>query len=164
MRMTLKKTFLIFCLTIAVTGSARAEGETYFASLKKNEVNLRAGPGEKFPIIWVYQENGYPVEVIDKYDIWRQIREADGTIGWVHRVMIGRSRTALIQEEGFLTDKPAVNGKNVAIVQQGTIGKILRCPAGNEYCLLSFKYRDRDVKGWFPRRFFWGLYPDEEID
>ena len=52
-----------------------------FVSLRNSEVNLRTGPGNRYPIMWVYQEKGYPVEVIDEYELWRQIREVDGTTG-----------------------------------------------------------------------------------
>ncbi len=135
----------------------------YYASIRKDRVNLRTGPGERFPIEWVYQERGYPVEVIDQFDIWRQVREADGTIGWMHRTMLGRQRTALVREEGVLTVDP--DGKKVvAVVQQGTIGNIERCPKGGSYCLLSFQRDGQSIEGWFPRRMIWGLYPDEEID
>ncbi len=154
----------VLLLCLAVGQAASADEGAFFASLRKDEVNLRTGPGEKFPIVWVYQERGYPVEVIDKFDIWRQIREADGTIGWVHRAMIGKTRTALIQEESTLLDEPVTTARPVALVQQGTIGKIERCPADVDYCLLSFTYQDKEIKGWFPRRLMWGTYPHEEID
>ena len=32
-----------------------------FASLDSNEINLRAGPGTDYPILWVYQRKGLPV-------------------------------------------------------------------------------------------------------
>ena len=39
-----------------------------YVTLRANEVNLRAGPGEQFPIQWVYRRKGLPVEVIGKSD------------------------------------------------------------------------------------------------
>lgn len=154
----------IFIATIIIGMTAlSAQAIPYYASIRKDEANLRTGPGDRFPIAWVYQEKGYPVEVIDQFDIWRQIREADGTIGWMHRTMLGRLRTVLIREEAYLLSDPEEQ-KRMAVVQQGTIAQIKKCPKNSTYCLLSFKYEDRVVEGWFPKRFIWGLYPDEEID
>ncbi|HXV73993.1 MAG TPA: hypothetical protein VD713_04625, partial [Sphingomonadales bacterium] len=31
-----------------------------FASLAAGEANLRAGPGEQYPVQWVYRKKGYP--------------------------------------------------------------------------------------------------------
>lgn len=160
--MRLSRVAFFLCLFIGA-GIAVADGGEY-ASLKKNKVNWRVGPGEKYPILWIYQEQGYPVKVLDTYDVWRQVQEADGTIGWVNKKMLSDRRTALIQEEGTLTTKPDDQSPTVAVVETGTIGRILRCPVSYHHCLLSFKYQDKDVKGWFPRAFIWGVDPNEDID
>lgn len=107
---------------------------------------------------------GYPVKVLDTYDIWKQVQEADGSIGWVHEKMISDKRTVLVQEEGILTDKAARDSKPIAVVEKGVVGRIIRCPVKYKYCLLSFKYQEKDIKGWFPREAVWGLVPGEEID
>ena len=101
---------------------------------------------------------------MDKYDIWRQVQEPDGSVGWVHKNMLSDRRTALIQEEGTLTNKPDITAKQIAFVEPGTIARIIRCPAETNYCLLSFNYQDKDIQGWFPRHAFWGTEPTEEID
>ena len=70
-----------------------------FASLKSDEVNLRTGPGQRYPIEWVYRRIGYPVEIVAQFDVWRQIRDADGTVGWVHQTLLSGRRTALVRSE-----------------------------------------------------------------
>ncbi|MBP5343581.1 MAG: hypothetical protein J6Y85_00685 [Alphaproteobacteria bacterium] len=139
-----------------------AEGEE-FASLKVDKVNLRTGPGERFPIQWVYQEKHYPVEVLDSFDIWRQIREQDGTIGWVNEKMLSKERYVVIQEEEKLLDAPSVSGRVIAYVQPGVIAKIHSCPSG-DFCRLRFVYEDKKIEGWFPKRFVWGLSNGEIIE
>ncbi len=131
-----------------------------FVSLRNNEVNMRTGPGNRYPIMWVYQEKGYPVEVIDEYELWRQIREVDGTTGWVHRTQITGVRHALVLEECALANAPRMDGKTVAVAQKGTIGRILKCPKSSDYCLLEFG----EVKGWLSKNMFYGLYQGEVID
>ena len=160
----MRKFIVILLLILYPVIGRTVDDAEYFSSLKYNKVNWRSGPGERYPIKWVYQEQGYPVKVLDKYDVWRQVQEADGSIGWVRKSMLSDRRTVLVQEEGSLLTKPDENAYTVAIVQQGTIGKILKCPAGLSYCLLSFIHEGKTIKGWFPRTFVWGVGPNEEID
>lgn len=160
----MNKIILAACLALW-TGCACAAASPRFMSLKQDQVNLRTGPGERFPIIWVYAEKTYPVAVIDEFELWRQIREADGTVGWVHKIMLSPARYALILEEDKLLKSPEPAAKITAIIQRGTTGRILRCPAdAPDYCQLQFKQGDITVKGWFPRRNIWGLHGGEVID
>src|SRR5690606_22259481 len=61
-----------------------------------NEVNVRTGPGTRYPIQWVYLRRGWPVEVIEEYELWLQIRDIDGDTGWVHRNLLSGRRTLVI--------------------------------------------------------------------
>ena len=153
---------VVFAAVLLAAFGVCAE-ETGFQSLKSDQVNLRAGPAERFPIKWVYQERNYPVEVIDSFEMWRQIREVDGTLGWVHQKMLKPTRYVLIQSEDKLLSTPTVSGKVIAYVQPGVVGKVHSCPAG-DYCRLQFNYQDKQIEGWFPRRFVWGLYDGEVIE
>ena len=150
--MQTKIKFLVCAVFILFGNLSFAADEEYFASLKKKQVNWRTGPGEKYPIRWIYQEQGYPVKVLDTYDIWKQVQEADGSIGWVHEKMVSDKRTVLVQEDASLTDEPDTNSRTIAFVETGTIARIVRCPAEYKFCLLSFKYNDKDIKGWFPKK------------
>ena len=134
-----------------------------FYSLKYDRVNMRAGPGERFPIRWLYQEKNYPVEMLEAIEDWRQVREADGTVGWVPERMLKSTRYVVIQVEDKLLSSPSVSGRVVAYVQPGVVAQIHSCPIG-DYCLLQFKYNDKKVEGWFPRRFVWGIYDGEIIE
>src|SRR5262245_55806966 len=67
-----------------------------FVSLKSDRVNLRQGPGTDYPTAWVFRRAGLPVEVIKEFESWRQVRDAEGTTGWVLGSMLSGRRTALI--------------------------------------------------------------------
>ena len=136
---------------------------TEYASFKHDKVNMRAGPGERFPILWVYQEKNFPVEVLDSFEIWRQIREKDGTVGWVHQNMLKKARYVLIEKEGTLLKKNEVNALPVAIIQPGVIAKLDECPRGN-YCRIVVSDEMHTKKGWFPRSGLWGLDKGEIIE
>ena len=65
-----------------------------FVSLKSDRVNLRQGPGTEYPTAWVFRRAGLPVEVIKEFESWRQVRDAEGTTGWVLGSMLSGRRTA----------------------------------------------------------------------
>ena len=158
--MKFKILFMIMCFVLCSAVKAEEHG---FYSLGYDKVNLRAGPAERFPIKWVYQEKNYPVEVIDSFENWRQIREVDGTLGWVNQKMLKEARYVIIEEEDKLLSSPSLSGKIIAYVQPGVLARVRSCPQG-DYCLLQFSYEDKKVEGWFPRRFVWGLYEGEIIE
>lgn len=156
-----------------------------FAALRATKVNLHVGPGVDFPVEWTFQRQGLPVEIIAEFDTWRQIRDKEGTTGWVHKSMLTGKRTALIlsrekqrpsekkQAGGIVKENVAVDdqvpaGKNVmrrraaedapivAHVEQGVITRLKQCKG--EWCRVSVKGYD----GWIQRTDLWGVYLDEE--
>ncbi len=95
-----------------------------FASLDSSEVNLRAGPGKDYPILWVYQRKGLPVEIIQEFDTWRRIRDRDGTVGWVQQNLLSGKRGALVIDEArTLRTDPTGGAKAVAILQPGVVAR-----------------------------------------
>ena len=62
----------------------------------------RANP---IPSSGVYTRKGLPVEIIAEYDQWRKIQDIEGTVGWVHRVMLSGQRTVMIDGVD-LVDRP----------------------------------------------------------
>ena len=45
-----------------------------FAALRSDEVNMRAGPGTRYPIDWVYKRRELPVEIQREFEVWRLVR------------------------------------------------------------------------------------------
>src|SRR4051794_17125501 len=58
-----------------------------FVTLKAKKINLRVGPGQDYAVSWLYVKSGLPVEIVQEFDNWRRIRDADGTEGWVFHSM-----------------------------------------------------------------------------
>nr|WP_168555465.1 MULTISPECIES: SH3 domain-containing protein [unclassified Novosphingobium] len=79
-------------LQAADDGNAR-----YWASLAKDETNMRVGPGREYRINWVYVRHGLPVKVLRVMGGWRLIEDPDGARGWVLAQFLSRTRTALVK-------------------------------------------------------------------
>jgi len=130
-----------------------------YVTLRANEVNLRAGPGEQFPIQWVYHRKGLPVEVIGKSDVWRKIRDWQGTEGWVHERMLVGARGVIVRNGAVrpLHSDPDPASDVVARAEPGVIAKLLECRGA--WC----RVETSDIKGWLGRNEVWGVDPDEEV-
>lgn len=132
-----------------------------FASLRSDEVNLRTGPGQRYPIDWTYTRKDVPVEIIAEFDVWRKIRDWQGTEGWVHQGMLSGKRTLVVIGGSHPLRGGDQDGADpVATVEPGVFGRILHCPRNKDFCKVAVGA----AEGWLKRDEFWGVYKSEWID
>ena len=131
-----------------------------FVSLNADEVNVRAGPGAKYPIKFVYRKRRQPVEVILEFDAWRKIRDREGDTGWVHGSLISGRRTGLVSghEDIILKKKPKTSASPIVKLEDGVLVTLKECR--ELWCLLEIG----DYKGWLQRKMIWGIYEGENFD
>jgi SH3-like domain-containing protein len=132
-----------------------------FVSLRADAVNLRVGPGDQYPIEWVYHRVGLPVEVLREFDVWRLVVDADGTEGWMHEATLIDTRHFIITGQSAVTlfRSPSDQSNPAAQLMPGVIGLIQRCDAGAAWC----RVRVGHTGGWLERSAFWGSFPGEAI-
>ncbi|MBU6448218.1 MAG: hypothetical protein KGQ26_01205 [Rhodospirillales bacterium] len=141
-------------------GSATNLPVPRFVSLRSDKVNVRAGPGFQYPVNWVYQREGLPVEIIGEFDVWRQILAPDGGTGWVHEATIRAKRGFYVtSDEATLYDAPNSNAGVVAYLKNGVSGTLLRCGANSQYCKVATKYEN----GYLARSDIWGVFNGEAV-
>jgi SH3-like domain-containing protein len=130
-----------------------------FASLRSGEVNMRTGPGTRYPIEWVYGRRGLPVEVTAEYDIWRRVRDPEGIEGWVNKTELTGKRGAVITGQGHeLRAKRDDQAAIAAHLEAGAVGQLISC--AQDWCKVKFD----GVKGFLRKGDFWGAYPNENFD
>ena len=162
---------LLFCTaTWAVDLAARTDSASpktvsglpvpRFVSLKSDKVYLRKGPGADFPVDWVYQRRGLPVEIIAEFDVWRRIQDSDGTRGWIYKQLLDGERTALVKGTALVTlhASPTDDAPASAYAQPGLIAHLSSCEG--QWCKLA----TRGYEGWVKRGQIWGVYPDETVE
>ncbi len=131
-----------------------------FLSLRTDEVNFRAGPGFQYPVVWVYQRQDLPVEVIGEFDVWRQVIAPDGGTGWVHEATVRAHRSFIVTApQASLRATPNSNGTVVAYLNFGVSGNLLRCDSASDWCEAGTGH----VIGYLAREDFWGAFPNEAI-
>jgi SH3-like domain-containing protein len=127
--------------------------------LGKDEIFARTGPALQYPIRWVYKRRGLPIEIVREYDTWRQVRDMDGAVGWVHHAMLSGYRNAIILPQAgvTLTSDPDPSSGPVVRLERGVVVNLDTCEPA--WC----RVRISGFKGWVPRAALWGIYPNEEI-
>ena len=99
-----------------------------FASLRSDEVNVRTGPGTRYPVDWVFKRKGMPVEIVAEYENWRKIRDWQGASGWVHQSLLSGKRGFIIAAKPVgLYRTPANSAEVVAKLEPEVMGEIRSC-------------------------------------
>jgi SH3-like domain-containing protein len=131
-----------------------------FVSLRTNPINLRTGPGVRYPVDWVYVKRSLPVEVIGEFDTWRRIRDQDGAEGWVHQSMLSGKRTAVVKGVAAALKRTGEDTADlVATLEPGVVVNVQRCPAATATCRVEVE----GFQGWMKRDQLWGVYPTETL-
>ena len=121
---------VLFFLVIFFIQKSFASESINFLSLKNNEVNVRVGPSEKYPIKFTYKKKYLPLEVLDKSETWRKIKD--------------------FENNSILFKKPTIYSKPIAKLEAGRLVLIKRCK--EKWC----KITTGDFKGWIFKSSLWG--------
>lgn len=131
-----------------------------FASLRADEVNMRAGPGTRYPIEWLYKRRGLPVEIEREFEVWRLVKDADGVRGWVHEATLtGHRDFVVIGGDRPLRREPDLAARAIAVLKPGVTGRIRSCASGADWCHVQVG----TYTGWLQRDELWGTLPGEAI-
>ncbi len=132
-----------------------------WVSIRAGEVNMRTGPGARYPIDWVLQFRNLPVEVVGEFENWRKVRAHDDTIGWVHKSMLSGNRMASVAvARARVMQKPDSGAPVAAFVEEGVVVSLDGCDP--QWCRVAIA--SHGVEGWIPREALWGLHPGEKIE
>lgn len=142
----------ILVLAISVPAAAQDREVPYWASLRSDEVNMRVGPNESYPIDWVYKRKGLPVKVVRLMQGWRLVVDPDGTQGWINSRLLSPERTALVVGEGLapMRAEPSSAAALRWIAEPGVVGKLGKCESG--WCEFDAGGR----RGWIEAARIWG--------
>lgn len=130
-----------------------------FVSLGSDEVNLRTGPGTRYPKSWVFHRAGLPVMITAEHEYWRKVRDVDGAEGWVHRSLLSGRRGALIVGDiATLRAGPDGSARPVLRAEPGVVGTLRVCTVA--WCEMDIDGR----RGWLPRDAIFGVLPGETFE
>ena len=128
-----------------------------FVSLRKDQVNLRTGPGVRYPVDWVFIYKNMPVEILAEFKGWRKVRDWKGTTGWVHRSMLsGKYRWIIVRNNTEpLRREAKPEAPVIAKLESKVVGQLEQCRG--DWCEVTVN----GIQGWIKRTALWGVYPNE---
>ena len=131
-----------------------------FVSLKSNDSNLRIGSSLNYPIKLKYIIANMPIEVVDEYKDWRNVRDMMGNEGWMHQSILKRDRYAIINtpyiESVQIAKKP--QGEIIGEIGKNNIVKLNQCLIN--WCKIDFDGN----RGWVNKSNLWGVYNNEKFN
>src|SRR5260221_2440252 len=165
----------VFAIHILVSGGGAAKADNIketppkrkgsvlpiprFASLRSDEVNVRTGPGTRYPVDWVFKRKTMPVEIVAEYENWRKIRDWQGASGWVHQSLLTGKRSFIIASKAASLHKtPSASAEVVAKLEPEGMGEIRSC--AGDWC----RVRVSGGSGWIERTGMGGGYKSEPIN
>ena len=142
----------IALLCLAAPAAAQNREVPYWATLRSEQVNMRVGPSEAFPIEWVYRRQGLPVKVLRVNQGWRLVEDPDGERGWIVARLLDPDRGAIVVGDGLaeMRAEPATGAPVKWRAEPGVVGELGDCEAG--WCELDVGGRG----GWVRAERLWG--------
>ena len=130
-----------------------------FVSITSERVNLRNGPGIRYPVAWVFVRRNLPVMVTLEFEHWRKVRDRDGVEGWVHKNLLSGRRYGVVEGEvQTLRRAPSPDAPAVLRAEAGVIGRLVACE--RDWCEMQVA----ELSGWLPKSQFFGALPGEVFD
>lgn len=131
-----------------------------FVSIKATEANTRTGPSVRYPVMWVYQKKGLPVEIVAEFEQWRKIRDKDGDEGWIHESLLSGNRSVFLTggKDHIIYRLPETSALPLMRAQSGVMASLVTCK--EEWCRIFLN----GEKGWIERKYLWGIYPEETFE
>ena len=132
-----------------------------FVSLKTEPVYMRRGPGIRYPILWVFQKRALPLEILREFNTWREVRDLEGDIGWIHQSMLSGIRTGIVKSNLIPLHKGSnIKSEIIGKLEKGIVLSLETCPEKISFCYVKVK----NIKGWVNKDGLWGLYKNEIIN
>lgn len=158
----MKKFLVVFLIGFFFSASSFAAKQitevNYFSSLRSNDTNVRAGPGQNYPIKFTYKLRGIPVRVISEYDNWNEIEDFEGQTGWVTQSLLTKKRTLMVRTSKSFTNMHSKNNEKSRIIfrlENNVIGDYLKCVEG--WCGMKINGK----KGWVQQVDLYGVSDDD---
>ena len=145
------KYYLFFLIIFFFSSKLIANENLGFLSLKNNEVNIRQGPSFEYPIKFIYKKKYLPVEILDKSETWKKIKDFNSNTGWIHTSQLSKKKSAIcIKNNSILYKKPTFFSKPVAKLEVGRLVLIKKCKM--KWC----KITSGKFSGWIEKNYLWG--------
>lgn len=149
--------FILLLSLVMSTNVFAVSKDAKWCALKSNTVNVRTGPGKRYPIKWVYKRRDMPLKVTANYEEWVKIEDFEGTTGWVHPSMVSEKHTFIVNDEYVYLKKDSKKDSSyIAKLEEGVIGEMITCE--EDLCKVSIG----SWEGFIAKDRIWGCKTNEK--
>ncbi|MBV5317300.1 MAG: SH3 domain-containing protein [Desulfobulbaceae bacterium] len=144
----------IFTTLVFLRGLALAE----MVSIASEDINMRSGPSTQKEVLWKVG-TGFPVEIVKSEGEWIQVRDFEGSTGWVKKNttqktphMIVKANKGTNKQIDVRSEPNTTKGKVVARANYGVVFKALEKKSG----WVKVEH-GQGVTGWVESSQLWGF-------
>jgi SH3-like domain-containing protein len=144
---------LLLFLTWSVCGQAAA---ITMVSVTGNNVNLRKGPSDQYPVIWELGQ-GFPLKIIGSQGNWLKVSDFEDDVGWIFKDLVGRKPHLIVKANKKskarinIRSGPGRKYKIVGKAEYGVVFETLQQKDG-----WAKVRHERGLTGWIKRSLLWG--------
>lgn len=151
----MRRTFfaLVISLLLVVQAAAAAE----MVSIAGDDINMRSGPGTEHEILCKI-DSGFPVEIVSAKGEWLQVKDFEGSAGWVHKKTTQKMPHMIVKankgtdQQINVRSEPNTTANIVATASYGVVFKTLEKKDG----WVKVEH-GQGVTGWVDDRLLWGF-------
>lgn len=122
-----------------------------FVSIQGRVVNVRSQPNLRAPIAWELSR-GYPLQVVARRGQWVQVRDFEGTLGWVSRPLTAKQPHYLVKvRSANLRAAPGTQHRLIGRLNQYEIVQTLEKRQGWARVRTA-----NGQQGWLHQNLVWG--------
>lgn len=120
------------------------------------EINMRSAPGTDQPVLWQLGA-GFPLEVVSAKGEWLQVKDFEGSSGWVHKKTTQKTPYVIVrankgtEQQINVRREPSSNAEVVAKANYGVVFKVL----GTKGTWVNVEHA-QGVSGWVEGSLLWG--------
>lgn len=133
-----------------------------FASIKSDNAFVRTGPSMDYPIKYIFKRAGLPIQIVQEFDAWRKVKDPDGDMGWVHKLLLSGKRTAMMMEPVTSVFKNNKGEVLIAELEKGVIVTLKSCDG--VWCEIEYSHNDSMKEGWISQKNIWGIAIGEKLN
>ena len=142
---------VLFFLILFFSFKISADETKKFLSLKNNEANVRLGPSKEYPIKFIYKKKYLPLEILDKSETWRKVKDLENNSGWIHISQLSGIKSGInIKDNSIIYKSPTIYSRPIAKLKLGRLVLVKKCK--KKWC----KITTGGYTGWMFKDFLWG--------
>ncbi|GMO56085.1 MAG: hypothetical protein Ta2D_00290 [Rickettsiales bacterium] len=145
-----KDNMKLFLLYLFFIGIAFADDSAWI-STRSDEVNVRTGPSEEYPIKYTYQVKDMPLLAFGQYDNWYKVRDKDNEEGWINKnLAISKRNLIVINGTQTIYKSEKLTAKILFKAEENVVLEYAKCSAA--WC----KVKVNGKTGWIQKEGIWG--------